>query len=53
MVRVKLEDLEVRFDGYTVKVYMGKHMIERQCGLCGHFDEEVWTTAFVASEAVT
>ncbi|RCN42163.1 von Willebrand factor type D domain protein [Ancylostoma caninum] len=40
MVRVKLEDLEVRFDGYTVKVYMGKHMIERQCGLCGHFDEE-------------
>ncbi|EPB79364.1 von Willebrand factor type D domain protein [Ancylostoma ceylanicum] len=40
MVRVRLEDLEVRFDGYTVKVYMGKHMIERQCGLCGHFDEE-------------
>ncbi|VDM77027.1 unnamed protein product [Strongylus vulgaris] len=40
MVRVKLEDIEVRFDGYTVKVYMGKHMIEKQCGLCGHFDEE-------------
>ncbi|KAK5982851.1 Lipoprotein amino terminal region [Trichostrongylus colubriformis] len=40
MVRVKLNDVMVHFDGYTVKVYMGKHMIERQCGLCGHFDEE-------------
>ncbi|KAK6765798.1 hypothetical protein RB195_025612 [Necator americanus] len=40
MVRVKLEDVEVRFDGYTAKVYMGKRMIERQCGLCGHYDEE-------------
>uniref|UniRef100_A0A7I4Z7Y9 Vitellogenin domain-containing protein n=1 Tax=Haemonchus contortus TaxID=6289 RepID=A0A7I4Z7Y9_HAECO len=40
MVRVRLEDLMVHFDGYTVKVYMGKHMTERQCGLCGHFDEE-------------
>ncbi|KAK5981628.1 Lipoprotein amino terminal region [Trichostrongylus colubriformis] len=40
MVRVRLEDLMVHFDGYTVKVYMGKHMAERQCGLCGHFDEE-------------
>ncbi|PIO56041.1 hypothetical protein TELCIR_22567 [Teladorsagia circumcincta] len=40
MVRVRLEDIMVHFDGYTVKVYMGKHMAERQCGLCGHFDEE-------------
>ncbi|KAJ1364139.1 hypothetical protein KIN20_024159 [Parelaphostrongylus tenuis] len=40
MVRVKLEDLEVRFDGYDTKVYMGKHMSQRQCGLCGHFDED-------------
>ncbi|KAK6060403.1 von Willebrand factor type D domain protein [Cooperia oncophora] len=40
MVRVRLEDLMVHFDGYNVKVYMGKHMTERQCGLCGHFDEE-------------
>ncbi|KAK6059842.1 hypothetical protein COOONC_02502 [Cooperia oncophora] len=35
MVRVRLEDLMVHFDGYNVKVYMGKHMTERQCGLCG------------------
>ncbi|VDP06515.1 unnamed protein product [Heligmosomoides polygyrus] len=35
-----LEDVVVRFDGYTVRVYMGKHMTEKQCGLCGHFDEE-------------
>uniref|UniRef100_A0A0K0CZE1 Vitellogenin domain-containing protein n=1 Tax=Angiostrongylus cantonensis TaxID=6313 RepID=A0A0K0CZE1_ANGCA len=40
MVRVKLEDLEVRFDGYVTKVYIGKHMSQRQCGLCGHLDED-------------
>ncbi|VDL62423.1 unnamed protein product [Nippostrongylus brasiliensis] len=39
MILIKLEDLEVHFDGYDVKVYMGKHMSERQCGLCGHFDD--------------
>ncbi|WKY16214.1 hypothetical protein Q1695_001139 [Nippostrongylus brasiliensis] len=40
MVLLKLEDVLVRFDGYNVKVHMGKHMTERHCGLCGHFDEE-------------
>ncbi|KJH41554.1 hypothetical protein DICVIV_12470 [Dictyocaulus viviparus] len=39
MIRVKLEDVEVRFDGYETKVYMSKQMSEKQCGLCGHFDD--------------
>lgn len=48
---MKLEDVVVRFDGYTVRVYMGKHMTEKQCGLCGHFDEEVHFTLVSAADA--
>lgn len=31
----------VRFDGYTVKVQLSNNQMEKQCGLCGHFDGEV------------
>uniref|UniRef100_A0A7I4Z585 Vitellogenin domain-containing protein n=1 Tax=Haemonchus contortus TaxID=6289 RepID=A0A7I4Z585_HAECO len=40
MVRVRLLDLMVHFDGYTARIYMSKHMIEDQCGLCGRSDDE-------------
>ena len=41
MVRVNLDSIEVRFDGYTVKTHMSRRFQEQQCGLCGHFDGEV------------
>ncbi|VDO51026.1 unnamed protein product [Haemonchus placei] len=40
MVRVRLLNLMVHFDGYTARIYMRKHMTEDQCGLCGHSDDE-------------
>ena len=40
MVRVNLDSIEVRFDGYTVKTHMSRRYQEQQCGLCGHFDGE-------------
>ena len=41
MIRVNLDSIEVRFDGYTVKTHMSRRYQEQQCGLCGHFDGEV------------
>ena len=42
MIRVNLDSIEVRFDGYTVKTHMSRRYQEQQCGLCGHFDGEVY-----------
>uniref|UniRef100_A0A1I7WJJ0 DUF1943 domain-containing protein n=1 Tax=Heterorhabditis bacteriophora TaxID=37862 RepID=A0A1I7WJJ0_HETBA len=41
LIRVKLSELEVRFDGYTTKVLMSGRMQNKQCGLCGHYDGDV------------
>jgi len=40
LCQITLEDVTVRFDGYTVKVQLSNNQMEKQCGLCGHFDGE-------------
>jgi HEAT repeat protein len=43
MVKVALKEAGVRvqFDGYSVKVQMSPALQARQCGICGHYDNEV------------
>jgi hypothetical protein len=53
MIRVNLDSIEVRFDGYTVKTHMSRRYQEQQCGLCGHFDGEMENDFRMANDEET
>ncbi|CAJ0581764.1 unnamed protein product, partial [Mesorhabditis spiculigera] len=38
--KVDLEKLSVRFDGRVVRVELSQELKGRQCGLCGHYDDD-------------
>jgi hypothetical protein len=38
--KIELDELSVRFDGRVVRVELSQQYKGRQCGLCGHYDDD-------------